>query len=380
MDKQNNQHKAHSDFPKSSAFCSEQMMCEVPACVLKLNKVVSNHKLWAVFIITFKFMSFISIMYYWRITQYVNDKRQHYSLPVEVKCPPSPPTLISGWSSTLPKDIYFLETSERTNPNFLFMCSVESAARIHPESRIVVLMKGLAKYNNTLPKHLGISLLNCFRNLEFKKLDLINLFSDTPLADWYSQAQQRWEPYFLPILSDACRIAIMWKFGGIYLDTDFIILKNLNNLTNTLGMQSKYVLNGAFLSFVPKHNFIELCMQDFVANYNRWIWGHQGPQLFTRIFKKWCSIHSLQSSKSCRGVTVLPQEAFYPIRWQDWKKYFEAVEASELPKHFKNTYAVHVWNKKSQGTQFEVTSKALLAQLHYRYCPSTYSLMKIYQI
>ncbi|XP_062990383.1 lactosylceramide 4-alpha-galactosyltransferase isoform X2 [Elgaria multicarinata webbii] len=355
------------------------MMCKVPACMLKLIRVISNHKHWAVFVIMFKFMSFIYIMFYWRITQNANNNRPVYPLPTEVQCPPFPPILISRWSSQSPKDIYFLETSERTNPNFLFMCSVESAARIHPESRILVLMKGLAKHNPTLPKHLGISLLSCFHNIEFKQLDLNDLFLDTPLADWYSRAQQRWEPFFLPILSDACRIAIMWKFGGIYLDTDFITLKNLNNLTNALGTQSKYLLNGAFLSFEPKHRFIELCMQDFVADYSRWIWGHQGPQLFTRIFKSWCSITSLQSSLNCRGITILPREAFYPICWQDWKKYFEVVSASEIPNLFKNTYAVHVWNKKSQGAHFDITSKTLLAQLYSQHCPSTYSLKKTYQ-
>ncbi|XP_061438303.1 lactosylceramide 4-alpha-galactosyltransferase [Rhineura floridana] len=353
-------------------------MWKVPACLLKLTRIASNHKLWAVFIIIFKFMFFISIMIYWRITQDAQDKGQHYRLPTEVNCPPLPPIPLSKWPPPLPKDIHFIETSERTNPNFLFMCSVESAARVHPESRVIVLMKGLASHNKTLPKHMGIFLLSCFPNIEIKPLDLIALFSNTPLANWYSLGQRKWEPYFFPILSDACRIAIMWKFGGIYLDTDFIVLKNLNNLTNVLGTQSKYILNGAFLSFEPKHKFIELCMQDYVANYNPWIWGHQGPQLLTRVFKRWCSILSLKSRKSCNGVTTLPREAFYPIPWQDWRKYFEVVNTSELPKLFKNTYAVHVWNKKSQGTQFEITSKALLAQLHSQYCPSTYKLMKTY--
>ncbi|XP_053114379.1 lactosylceramide 4-alpha-galactosyltransferase isoform X2 [Hemicordylus capensis] len=366
---------SHSGFGESLKLYIAQTMCKVTISKPKLSRTVAKHKLWVLFIIIFKFMC---ILVYWRVTRDAEEKGGHYSLSIEVKCTLPPSTHKFSWPSQLPKNIYFVETSERTNPNFLFMCSVESAARAHPESRIIVLMKGLTNHNATLPKYMGISLLSCFSNIEIKTLDMSDLFSDTPLADWYSQAQQRWEPYFLPILSDACRIAIMWKFGGIYLDTDFIVLKKLNNLTNMLGTQSTYLLNGAFLSFEPKHKFIELCMHDYVANYNRWIWGHQGPQLFTRNFKKWCSSQSLKTSKSCQGVTTLPQEAFYPIRWQDWRKYFEVVNASELHKLLKNTYAVHVWNKKSQGTQFQITSKTLLAQLHSYYCPSTFRLMKIY--
>lgn len=357
----------------------------MPFCKLNLNliRVTSKYKRWAVLIITFKFMSFISILFYWRITQEIKHKSWHYSLPIEVKCPPlsvlfPPISPATSLPSPLPRKIYFVETSESIRPNFLFICSVESAARAHPESNIMVLMKGLASHNVTLPKQGIISLLSCFPNIKIKPLHMKDLFSDTPLAGWYSLAQQRWEPYFLPILSDACRIALMWKFGGIYLDTDFIVLKNLNNLTNMFGTQSKYVLNGAFLSFKPKHDFIRLCMQDFVANYNRWIWGHQGPQLFTRVFKKWCSIRSLQNSKSCRGVTVLPREAFYPIHWQDWKIFFKDVKPLEMSKMFKNTHAVHVWNQKSQGTRFQISSEALLVQLQSHYCPSTYELMKVY--
>ncbi|KAM9581392.1 LOW QUALITY PROTEIN: lactosylceramide 4-alpha-galactosyltransferase-like [Guaruba guarouba] len=350
-------------------------MLRMPICIPKLTRVVLSHRLRALFILACKFMSFASIMLYWRMVEDPKGRGQLYSLPVEVCCANSEPSTyaIVGGPSPSPGNVFFVETLEQTDPSYLFMCSVESAARMHPGTRVVVLMKGLANRNASLPKHWGFSLLSCFPNVDIWPLDLPELFSGTPLAKWYLQAQQHWEPYFLPVLSDACRIAIMWKFGGIYLDTDFIVLKNLKNLTNALGIQSKYVLNGAFLSFQPKHKFMELCMQDFVENYNSWI--HQGPQLLTRVFKKWCSISNIQSTMSCKGVSALPPEAFYPIPWQDWKKYFEVVSSSELHHLFNNTYAVHVWNKKSQGTRLEITSQALLAQLHSQFCPATYNIM-----
>ncbi|NXV48048.1 A4GAT galactosyltransferase, partial [Uria aalge] len=351
----------------------------MPNCLPKLTRVVMSHKLRALFILAFKFVSLASIMLYWRIMEDPKGRAQVYSLPVEIHCAhsvPSPPRIIAGGPPPSPGNVFFVETSQQTNPSYLFTCSVESAARTHPRTRVVVLMKGLANGNASLPNHWAFLLLSCFPNVEIWPLDLAELFSGTPLAKWYLQSYHRWEPYFLPVLSDACRITITWKFGGIYLDTDFIVLKNLKNLTNALGIQSQNVLNGAFLSFTPKHEFMELCMQDFVDNYNSWIWAHQGPQLLTRVFKKWCSIRSLRNSMSCKGVSALPREAFYPIRWQDWKKYFEVVSSSELHHLFNNTCAVHVWNKKSQGTRLEITFQALLAQLHSQFCPATYDIMK----
>ncbi|XP_030904015.2 lactosylceramide 4-alpha-galactosyltransferase-like [Melopsittacus undulatus] len=346
-------------------------------CLPKLTTVLLSHRLGALSILTFSFLSFASVMFYWRTRG--DAESQLYSLPAERRCElvlPSLPHPTASGPPPSPVNVFFVETSERTDPSYLFMCSVESAARKHPETRVVVLMKGLANRNALLPKHWGFSLLSCFPNVEIRPLDLTELFSGTPLAKWYLQAQQRWEPYFLPVLSDACRIAIMWKFGGIYLDTDFIVLKNLKNLTNALGIQSQDVLNGAFLSFKPKHKFMELCMQDFVDNYNGWIWAHQGPDLLTRVFKKWCSVSNIQSTTSCKGVSTLPPESFYPIPWQDWKNLFEAIRPPVLHKLLENTYAVHIWNKLSHGTRLEITSQALLAQLYAQFCPATYAKMK----
>lgn len=348
-----------------------------PDCLPWLLRVTPRERVCTLFLISFKFTFFISVMIYWHMVGEPRDPGHLSRLPADIPCPLLPPPTPAP-SPPTPGNIFFLETSDRTNPNFLFMCSVESAARVHPELRVVVLMKGLRGDNASLPRHLGLSLLSCFPNVQLLPLDLPALFRGTPLAAWYSASQQRWEPYLLPVLSDACRLALMWKFGGIYLDTDFIVLRSLRNLTNVLGTQSRYVLNGAFLAFERHHEFVALCMRDFVAHYNRWIWGHQGPQLLTRVFKKWCSIRSLADSRACRGVATLPSEAFYPIPWQDWKRYFEDIRPEELTSLLHATYAVHVWNKKSQGTRLEATSKALLAQLHARYCPTTHAAMKMY--
>lgn len=349
----------------------------MPSCLLKLTRVVLSHKPCALFILIFVFVSLAYHKLYWGIREDPKSSVPTYGLSAEISYAQYVPAPldIAGGPSPSTGNVFFVETSEQTSPSYLFSCSVESAARTHPASRVVVLMKGLAKGNASLPKHWAFSLLSCFPNVEIRPLDLTELFSGTPLAQWFLQPQRHWEPHFLAVLSDACRIVLMWKFGGIYLDTDFIVLKNLQNLTNALGIQDDDELNGAFLSFEAKHKFMELCMQDFVQNYNGWVWGHQGPELLTRVFKKWCSLGTIKSM-SCKGVSALAREVVYPIPWQDWKKLFEAVSALELQKLLKNTYAVHIWNKLSHGTKLEIPSQALLAQLYSQFCPATYAKMK----
>lgn len=351
-------------------------MFRAPDCLLQLLRGAPRRRVCTFFLIGFKLLCFVSVFIYWHVGGEPKNRGHFYNLPVDIPCPTLGPPGPPNSTPRAGNNIFFLETSERTNPNFLFTCSVESAARVHPEAQVVVFMKGL--HGAPPPQNLGLSLLGCFPNVQLLPLDLDALFQGTPLAAWHVASQRRWEPYLLPVTSDAARLALLWRFGGIYLDTDFIVLRSLGKLSNVLGMQSRYVLNGAFLAFESGHEFLELCMRDFVAHYNGWVWGHQGPQLLTRVFKKWCGIRSLAQSRGCRGVTTLPRQAFYPIPWQSWKKYFEDISPEKLSQLLNATYAAHVWNKKSQGVRFEASSRTLLAQLCARYCPTTHSAMRLY--
>ncbi|XP_067855946.1 lactosylceramide 4-alpha-galactosyltransferase-like [Heptranchias perlo] len=341
------------------------------------NKTKNNLwlKLCVCIMISLKLVSLITLMLYHNYKGGAQSQPVKYRPPDHIKCP-SIDFNYGGNDYHLTEDnttIFFVETSEQTNPTFLSMCSVESAARSHPRAKIVLFMKGLSAMKNT--QNLGISLLNCFPNVEIKPLDLKDLFADTPLSLWYSRLDQWWQPYLITTVSDACRIAILWKYGGIYLDTDIIVLKNLLNLTNSIGREQKYLVNTAFLAFDRHHDFIGHCLKDFVKHFNGWIWGHQGPQLVTRVLKKWCQKKSVTKIQQCKGVRMLPPEAFYPIRWQDWKKYFEVMSKSEAQELLKNAYAVHIWNKKSHGTRFQKGSKVMIDQLSSVYCPVSYKIM-----
>ncbi|XP_075711873.1 lactosylceramide 4-alpha-galactosyltransferase [Rhinoderma darwinii] len=340
--------------------------------------VMGTVKSWSMSLASFCSLSSVFVFVYLRLTYVTKEEAHLHHLPKEITCPDSIPhePKSSQTNSTGVGGIFFLETSEKTSPSFQAMCAVESAARANPHTKISIMMKGLTGNNQSLPQNLGFSLLSCFSNVEFVPMDFKKLFSDTPLSSWYLKVERHWELVDYPTLSDACRLAILWKWGGIYLDTDFIILKNLLNITNAMGLQSLYIINGAFITFQPQHKFIELCMREFVNTYNYWLYGHQGPQLLTRVYKRWCGIHRLRDKNSCRGVNVLPMESFYPIQWQDWKKYFEVIEPKEMKTLLRNSYGVHLWNKKSQGKHLVVGS--LLEHLQLEYCPTTSSIMKMY--
>ncbi|XP_072915144.1 lactosylceramide 4-alpha-galactosyltransferase-like [Hemitrygon akajei] len=357
---------------------NQKQQCHFMNVCLALRDTTKNHlclKLSMCLLFSLKLFALITLMFYYSNKDDLQFQAVKYKISNHIKCPPVGINFGRNASSLTKSNttIFFLETSKRTNPTFLTMCSVESAARSHPTAKVVFYMKGLtATAGMQTPK---MSLLNCFPNVEIKPIDLKEIFADTPLSSWYLQLNTWWQPYLITTISDAARLAVIWKYGGIYLDTDIIVLKNLLNLTNCIGREQKYLVNTAFMAFNQHHDYIGHCLNDFVEHYNGWIWGHQGPQLVTRILKKWCQKNSVTKIQQCKGVKMLNPEAFYPIRWQDWKKYFEVVSHSEAEELLKNSYGVHIWNKKSHGTRFQIGSKVMIDQLSSVYCPLTYKMM-----
>ena len=62
-------------------------------------------------------------------------------------------------------------------------------------------------------------------NVCFQKLDTLGLTGETPLEFWFRNvrnASHRWDPWYV---SNAIRLAIVFKYGGQYSDSDFITLR-----------------------------------------------------------------------------------------------------------------------------------------------------------
>ncbi|XP_072429315.1 alpha-1,4-N-acetylglucosaminyltransferase-like [Chiloscyllium punctatum] len=279
--------------------------------------------------------------------------------------------------------IMFLQSSSELNPSPLTICSIESAARLNPNKPVYYFMRGftgkVSAYRE--PEYKGIRLLSSFKNVIILPLNPKELFSNTPLAGWYAKVDPSTELYWIISLSDGCRIALLWKYGGNYLDTDIISIKPLlfhNFLCAELGNYA----NNAALGFNRSHSFIESCLWDFVENYNGAVWGQQGPELMTRMLKKWCETDNLHNvlNKECKGIKYLSNNWFYPVPYPDWKKYFEKDtwkgNDDEIEKKFSQTIGVHFWNSLSRRHKFQIKgSRSLIEYFFYKYCPSTYETL-----
>ena len=74
--------------------------------------------------------------------------------------------------------------------------------------------------------------------------DLAFLFKNTPAKAWFEEMKSgNKDPVEIPIaqnLSNLMRLVVLYKYGGVYLDTDFIVLKAFSGLKNLIGAKYKY--------------------------------------------------------------------------------------------------------------------------------------------
>ncbi|XP_062989301.1 alpha-1,4-N-acetylglucosaminyltransferase [Elgaria multicarinata webbii] len=271
------------------------------------------------------------------------------------------------------RSIVFLETTDHLQPRPLVLCSVESAARIYPERPVIFFMKGLG--NNTIADLKSccpsLALLSAMKNVFLFPLQMDILFQDTPLLPWYLKVNATQEKNWVYIISDAIRLAVVWKYGGIYMDTDVISIRPIP-VASFLAAQSSQFSSNGILGFQHRDKFLWDCMIDFVQHYNGNSWGNQGPYLVTRVLKRLCNLTNFENviDQRCHNISFLHPIRFYPIPYPNWMAYYKVWDSRP---EFNDSYALHLWNyMNNQQKEVTIGSNTLVENLFKTYCPTTY--------
>lgn len=167
-------------------------------------------------------------------------------------------------------------------------CSFESAAVRHPNRPVVVVVYGWA-----VPHKERHPVLANLTNLHVVETTFRDSFAGVPaLADWYASPAGR----TITDLLGGVRLALVLKYGGVFLDADMIVRASLDGFTSTIGAQtgtfgrngSPYrfhggEINNAVLAFEPRAEFMQLACELFVKHYEAGVFGVQGPVLMGRV-------------------------------------------------------------------------------------------------
>ncbi|XP_067125780.1 lactosylceramide 4-alpha-galactosyltransferase-like [Centruroides vittatus] len=264
-------------------------------------------------------------------------------------------------------NVIFLETSGNSL-NLRQACAIESAAVHHRRSPINVMILKDFDY--------VYGLTNRYSNIRLNRIDLNDISEGTPLEEWFRSKKWSKSKYSVTELSDALRMLLIWKFGGMYLDLDIVVLRPVYAIKNFIIMQDKAYVNNAIFRFDQWHNFLYRCLLNFQKNYNETVWGSTGPNLFTKIVKDYCKIESLKrlSAKNC-DMDVLPEYAAFPIHYSKWQDYFRP-PTSSLLNILKESFAIHVWNNLSKNETIQIGTGSVYETAMKENCPFIYEILK----
>ena len=162
--------------------------------------------------------------------------------------------------------------------------------------------------------------------------------------------------------TDILRYMLLWKDGGVYLDTDMHLIKPLvkrNDLQNVVAYQDPQhdYVSGAVMIFEPRHKVLQGALQWILEHYKDQYteWPVLGSSLMTLLSKDETYKDTFQ---------VLDDASFYPIDWESIEKCF----TQDLPElDLSETFAVHL-NTKITAHHLETIHGTLCDKLLHAYC------------
>lgn len=229
----------------------------------------------------------------------------------------------------------------------------------HPWAKIVV-------HTNTLATHAAVaSYADQFMPIHD------TLFTSTPLSPWWSRVagsfvelyNGRAVPegeFFYSHVTDAIRLAVLYKYGGVYLDFDMLTVQNLFAFRNAMGVQHPKIpgqLNFAAAIFDRGHPFLWAMMYTFPKQYNAKDWVSVGPALVSTVAQLWGRCGMAVREPAPRpskpwvdmrwfDIHIYPTTSFYPIFLVDiMHGANDAAQAQHYAGLIKNASVVHMWTK-----------------------------------
>ncbi|WP_411768428.1 glycosyltransferase family 32 protein [Winogradskyella sp. A3E31] len=163
-------------------------------------------------------------------------------------------------------------------------------------------------------------------------------------------------------VSDYIRLKALYEYGGIYLDTDMLVLKNLDTLLVNqcfFGIgDPKYIYTG-IIGAKKSYSFLWRCLKDYEAfdDFPVDVLPEiTSPKIVTKCFREYYNYtDTFEKLLHLDSVTIYPQEWFYPFpaKARYSKNYIEY--ATE------NTYAIHLWI----ASWAKIPAFKLIRQQHY---------------
>ncbi|XP_071050730.1 lactosylceramide 4-alpha-galactosyltransferase-like [Onthophagus taurus] len=287
--------------------------------------------------------------------------------------------------------IFFLETTFRHFEKGRFelkqreACSIESAALHHPERTIFVIYAAPGIVPNLAPNDKFLNILYTYPNIKVVQAHIGRYLKNTPVDSLYWNRRIDLSPYKVNHYSDLLRTITLWKYGGIYMDTDIIVLKSLNEIGDDFvtyaekgdGIEIGVIGLSTSLGSIE---LLDLILKDINKRYNPNNWTALGSTVYFRWIKHLCKTQNLENvvHKSCADIKILPSRYFHPIYWKSWRNYFNRRYANEVLRASRESFTLHIWNSQSNKMWIKLDSAAPIINFAKKNCPKVFKSLTNY--
>ncbi|KAM0870658.1 hypothetical protein ACQ4PT_039886 [Festuca glaucescens] len=175
--------------------------------------------------------------------------------------------------------------------------------------------------------------------------------------------------------SELVRLAALYRFGGIYLDSDVVVLKPLKSFRNSVGtvkqVSKDSSFSGAVLVFEKKSPFLAECLKEWYSTYDDTLIQWNGAELMTRVIRN----HSdIDQNREHLDIELESSFTFYPISSTDIMSYFSKPDnEAERAEHdalflriVNDSTTFHLWNSITSSLVPE--SNSLVERILNHYC------------
>ena len=213
---------------------------------------------------------------------------------------------------------------------------IESIFHHHPFAKLIM-------HSNTLLQSEFDVLTEAGYSVEVRGYNLEAMLKDSPASAFTTKLKAARKGYFwYSHETDLLRGLILYQQGGVYMDTDMIVVRPVDSLImNVLAWEDSQesLVNGAFMKFEKGNPYLELYLREFGTNYDSSSWAGNGPSLLTRLWRQW--------KGDPNAVHVLQHNAFYMFHYsaitrECFNKISEETLASRMKTLREEAYVVHL--------------------------------------
>lgn len=278
------------------------------------------------------------------------------------------------------KNIFFIETRQATDHNEPLTprqaCAIESAATLNPDWKVFVL----TLTNRNSEDDLFFARVWSLLNVHIMKINLGEFSNKTPTGKLFRNGLKTKPEWLVAHTSDILRYTTLYRYAGVYMDLDMILMTSLNGLpANFAGQQvdtSELNIGAGIIGFGADEvgrSLVGTIVDDLGENFRGEFWDESSVGVLTKAIRNICGTNLVANAtqEQCKGFKLYPPESFYSIPWTDEGKdmFFKEDLYEQGMAELNSSLGTHLWNALTANRVSE-RGKTVLCDIGESYCPA----------